>query len=97
MREKYDKTVSEKKEISGNYKTFIRQLESDYEAILRKAKTELEAYEEELRKSPKREFMDVVRDMSAWAEMVIVREEKNKKAEAERNIQPRIYDIQKGR
>ncbi len=97
LRKKYDKSVSEKKEISGNYKTFIRQIESDYEVMLRKAKTELEAYEEEVRKPPKREFMDVVRDMSAWAEMVIVREEKNKKAEAERNIQPRIYDIQKGR
>ena len=97
LREKYDKAVSEKKEISGNYKTFIRQLESDYEVMLRKAKSELEAYEEELRKPPKREFTDVVKDISAWAEMVIAREEKYKKAETERNIQPRTYDRQEGR
>ncbi|MBQ2823760.1 MAG: hypothetical protein IJF18_04200 [Oscillospiraceae bacterium] len=97
LREKYDKAVSEKKEISGNYKTFIRQLESDYEVMLRKAKTEFEAYEEELRKPPKREFTDVVRDMSAWAERVIVRERKYKKVETERNIQPRNYDKREGR
>ena len=98
LREKYDKAVSEKKEISGNYRTFIRQLESDYEVMLRKAKTELEAYEEELNKPPKREFTDVVRDMSVWAERVIARTEKYKQAEAEKNIiQPRIYDRQKGR
>ena len=98
LREKYDKAVSEKKEISGNYKTFIRQLESDYEVMLRKAKTKLEAYEEELRKPPKREFTDVVRDMSAWAERIIVRERMYKKAEAEKNIiQLRNYDRQEGR
>ena len=98
LREKYDKAVSEKKEISGNYKTFIRQLESDYEVMLRKAKTELEAYEEDLRKPPKREFMDVVRDMSAWAERVIARTEKYQKVEAEKNIiQPRNYNRQEGR
>ena len=98
LREKYDKAVSEKKEISGNYKTFIRQLESDYEVMLRKAKAGFEAYEEELRKLPKREFTDVVSDMSAWAERIIVRERKYKKAEADRNIiQPRIYDRQEGR
>lgn len=98
LRKKYDKSVSEKKEISGNYKTFIRQLESDYEVMLRKAKTELEAYEEELNKPPKREFTDVVRDMSVWAERVIATEKRYKKAETERNIiQPRIYDRQEGR
>lgn len=97
LREKYDKAVSEKKEISGNYKTFIRQLESDYEVMLRKAKSELEAYEEELRKPPKREFTDVVKDMSAWADWVIATERKYKKAETERNIQPRTYDRQEGR
>ncbi len=98
LRKKYDKAVSERKEISGNYKTFIRQLESDYEVMLRKARTELEAYEEELHKPPKREFTDVVRDMSVWAERVIARTEKYKQAEAEKNIiQPRIYDRQEGR
>ncbi|MBQ5318887.1 MAG: relaxase/mobilization nuclease domain-containing protein [Oscillospiraceae bacterium] len=98
LRKKYEKAVSEKKEISGNYKIFVRQLESDYEVILRKAKTELEAYEEELHKPPKREFTDVVRDMSAWAERVIATERKYKKVEAEKNIiQPRKYDRQEGR
>ena len=91
LREKYDKAVSEKKEISGNYKTFIRQLESDYEVMLRKAKTEFEAYEEELSKPPKREFTDVVKDMSAWADWVIATERKYKQAERDRNIQPRSY------
>ena len=98
LREKYDKAVSEKKEISGNYKTFIRQIKSDYEVMLRKAKTEFKAYEEELRKPQKREFTDVVRDMSAWAERVIARTEKYKKTETEKNIiQPRNYDKREGR
>ena len=91
LREKYDKSVYEKKEISGNYKTFIRQLESDYEVMLRKAKTEFEAYEEELSKPPKKQFSDVIRDMSAWAERVIATERKYKQAETDRNIQPRSY------
>ena len=97
LREKYDKAVAEKKEISGNYKTFVRQLESDYEVMLRKAKTEFEAYEEELSKPPKKQFSDVIRDMSAWAERVIATERKYKNAETDINIQPRTYDRQKGR
>ena len=91
MQGEYEKAAAEKKTVTAQYTTFIRQLETDYEHYLKIAKMELEWHKEELSKPPKKQFSDVVRDMSAWAESVIETERKYKKVEADRNIQPRNY------
>ena len=49
-----EKIAADKKEVTAQYTTFIRQIETDYERYLRSAKEELEKYEERLSK-PKAE------------------------------------------
>lgn len=50
----FEKLAADKKEVTAQYTTFIRQIETDYERYLRSAKEELEEYEESLSK-PKAE------------------------------------------
>lgn len=50
-RDKYDRAIAEKKEVTAHYSTFIRQTETDYARYLTSGKKELAAYEESLQKA----------------------------------------------
>ena len=66
----YEKAVADKKAVTAHYTTFIRQTETDYERCLRSGKKELEEYEANLSKPPKKQFSEVVERMVDWANKV---------------------------
>lgn len=85
MQGEYEKAVAEKKAAGANYKTFIRQLESDYERILYSARKELAEYEDSLPEpeQPKKEFKETVLRMRDWADKVIAKSEERDRIVAE--------------
>ena len=84
MRE-YEKAAADKKAVTAHYTTFIRQMETDYERCLRFGKKELEEYEANLSKPPKKQFSEVVERMVDWANKVNAKvAEKNRIEEEQR-------------
>ena len=67
----YEKAAADKKAVTAHYTTFIRQMETDYERCLRSGKKELEEYEANLSKPPKKEFREVVEHMVDWADKAL--------------------------
>ena len=65
-----EKLAADKKAVTAQYTTFIRQTETDYERCLRSGKKELEEYEANLSKPPKKQFSEVVERMVDWANKV---------------------------
>ena len=81
----YEKAAADKKAVTAHYSTFIRQTETDYERCLRSGKKELEEYEANLSKPPKKQFSEVVEHMADWANKVNAKvAEKNRIEEEQR-------------
>ena len=53
--EKFEAVNAEKKEYGGYYRNFLRQMQSDYDVLLEKARAEQQAIEEEKHKAEKAE------------------------------------------
>lgn len=85
MQEDYEKAVSDKKTVTAHYTTFIRQIETDYERCLRSGKKELEEYEANLSKPPKKQFGEVVEHMVDLADKALEKVAEKERAEARKN------------
>ncbi len=83
MQGRYEKTKKDKKTVADNYKTLLRQLDSDYAHILKSAKKEFAEYEKSTVASsvpvPQKSFIQRVREISEWSYKV------QKKAEISRS------------
>ena len=81
MQGEYESAISEKKAVTAHYSTFIRQMETDYERCLRSGKKELEEYEANLSKPPKKQFSEAVEHMVDWANKALEKVEEKERAE----------------
>ena len=84
MQEDYEKAVSDKKAVTAHYSTFIHQLETDYAYYCKAGQKELAEYEANLSKPPKKQFSEVVRQMSDWADKALEKVAEKERAEAHR-------------
>lgn len=84
MQEDYEKAVSDKKTVTAHYSTFVRQIETDYAHYCKIGKNELAEYEENLSKPPKKQFSEVVQQMSDWADKALEKVAEKERAEAHR-------------
>lgn len=82
MQEDYEKAISDKKTVTAHYSTFIRQLETDYAYYCKAGQKELAEYEANLSKPPKKQFSEVVQQMSDWADKALEKVAENERAEA---------------
>lgn len=86
MQEDYEKAVSDKKTVTAHYTTFVRQLETDYAYYCKAGQKELAEYEANLSKPPKKQFSEVVQQMSDWADMALEKVAEKERAEARKNL-----------
>ncbi len=86
MQEDYEKAVSDKKTVTAHYSTFVRQLETDYAYYCKAGQKELAEYEANLSKPPKKQFSEVVQQMSDWADMALEKVAEKERAEARKNL-----------
>ena len=89
MQGEYESAISEKKAVTAHYSTFIRQMETDYERCLRSGKKELEEYEANLSKPPKKQFSEVVEHMVDWADKALEKVAEKKRAEERQRAEAR--------
>ena len=85
----YEKAAADKKAVTAHYSTFIRQMETDYERCLRSGKKELEEYEANLSKPPKKQFSEVVEHMVDWADKALEKVEEKERAEERQRAEAR--------
>ena len=83
------KAAADKKVVTAHYSTFIRQMETDYERCLRSGKKELEEYEANLSKPPKKQFSEVVEHMVDWADKALEKVEEKERAEERQRAEAR--------
>ncbi|MDY2863243.1 MAG: relaxase/mobilization nuclease domain-containing protein, partial [Oscillospiraceae bacterium] len=89
MQGEYESAISEKKAVTAHYSTFIRQMETDYERCLRSGKKELEEYEANLSKPPKKQFSEVVEHMADWADKALEKVAEKERAEEQQRSEAR--------
>ncbi|MGN0599659.1 MAG: relaxase/mobilization nuclease domain-containing protein, partial [Oscillospiraceae bacterium] len=89
MQGEYESAISEKKAVTAHYTTFIRQTETDYERCLRSGKKELEEYEANLSKPPKKQFREVVEHMVDWADKALEKVAEKERAEERQRAETR--------
>ena len=85
MQEDYEKAVSDKKTVTAHYSTFIRQLETDYAYYCKAGQKELAEYEANLSKPSKKQFSEVVQQMSDWADKSLEKVAEKERTEARKN------------
>ena len=85
----YEKAAADKKAVTAHYSTFIRQMETDYERCLRFGKKELEEYEANLSKPPKKQFSEVVERMVDWADKALEKVAEKERAEEQQRAEAR--------
>lgn len=93
---RYEKAKKDKKTAADNYKTLLRQLDSDYAHILKSAKKEFAEYEKSTTAVPvpvpKISFIQRVREISEWSDKVQKKAEISRSSEQKkRNLINRDY------
>ena len=85
----YEKAAADKKAVTAHYTTFIRQMETDYARYLTSGKKELEEYEANLSKPPKKQFSEAVEHMVDWANKALEKVEEKERAEEQQRVEAR--------